>query len=426
MNKKWYGIFAFLVIVALIIGSLALFLTPKEEPKIYGDVTKIQDEPEAHALYDLMVQTMREAQTLSYESKYQWGKIEYQNNETQYTKLGNCTYKIWMKMPNYTWLEVIKNEETTGVLVGDGSYFWIFWPHGRPRLPGENESEYEKTSSKVYMKRVPISIGHQTSFVGLTLMGMTIIDPSTFHGYTDSLQPYIDGVRSLGTEKVGEEDCDIVEVSIMDHQRSWYLWLSQTDHLPRKLKEVVRVSYDIVTTEEWSRVIIDADIPTEKFMWKPPEDWREWNLPTPEERLLKPGVTAPDFTLTAIDGNEIKLSDYQGKVVLLVFWRVGCPPCREEIPQVEKLYKNYRERGLVVIGFNCADDKNIALDFLRENSVTFPNIVDASELAVEIAFSDYGMTGVPLNYLIGRDQNIIDAWYGYDEERALQVFKSYV
>ena len=325
-------------------------------------------------------------------------------------------------MPNYTWLEVIKNEETTGVLVGDGSYFWIFWPHGRPRLPGENESEYEKTSSKVYMKRVPISIGHQTSFVGLTLMGMTIIDPSTFHGYTDSLQPYIDGVRSLGTEKVGEEDCDIVEVSIMDHQRSWYLWLSQTDHLPRKLKEVVRVSYDIVATEEWSRVIIDADIPTEKFMWKPPEDWREWNLPTPEERLLKPGVTAPDFTLTAIDGNEIKLSDYQGKVVLLVFWRMSCPSSCKEIPQVEKLYKNYRERGLVVIGFNCADDKNIALDFLRENSVTFPNIVDASELAVEIAFSDYGMTGVPLNYLIGMDQNIIDAWYGYDEERALQVF----
>ena len=421
MNKKWYGIFAFLVIVALTIGSLTLFLTPKEEPKIYGDVTKIQDEPEAHALYDLMVQTMREAKTLSYESKYQWGKIEYQNNETQYTKLGNCTYKIWMKMPNYTWLEVIKNEETTGVLVGDGSYFWIFWPHDRLWFSGENESEHEKTSSKVYMKRVPISIGHQVSFLGP--MAMTIIDPSTFHGYTDSLQPYIDGVRSLGTEKVGEEDCDIVEVSIMDHQRSWYLWLSQTDHLPRKLKEVVRVSRDLVTTEEWSRVIIDADIPTEKFMWKPPEDWREWNLPTPEERLLKPGVTAPDFTLTAIDGNEIKLSDYQGKVVLLVFWRVGCPPCREEIPQVEKLYKNYRERGLVVIGFNCADDKNIALDFLRENSVTFPNIVDTSELAVEIAFSDYGMNGgVPLNYLIDRDQNIVDAWYGYDEERALQVF----
>ncbi len=65
---------------------------------------------------------------------------------------------------------------------------------------------------------------------------MPIIDPSTFHGYTDSLQPYLDGVKSLGSEKFGDEDCDKIEVSIMKHQRSWYLWLSRSDHLPRKLQ----------------------------------------------------------------------------------------------------------------------------------------------------------------------------------------------
>lgn len=397
---------------------MALFLIPKQqESKTHENETKIRDDPEAHALYDLMVQTMREAKTLSYESEYQWESC----NETLCKGLGNCTYKIWMKKPNYIRLEVTKDGKTTGVLIGDGSYFWIFWPHGRPNF-GENWSEYGKTRSEVYMKRAPVSIGHQTCFLGP--MSMTIIDPSTFHGYIDSLQPYIDGVRSLGRERVGEEDCEAIEVSIMDHQRSWYLWLSQTDHLPRKLKEVVRVSNEIIATEEWSNVIINADIPTEEFMWKPPKSWKEWHLPTPEERMLEPGVTAPDFTLTAIDGSEIKLSDYQGKVVLLVFWRVGCPPCREEIPQVEKLYKNYRERGLVVIGFNCADDREIALDFLQENSVTFPNIVNTSELAEKIAFFDYGMTGVPLNYLIDSDQKIIDAWYGYDEERVLQALKN--
>ena len=92
------------------------------------------------------------------------------------------------------------------------------------------------------------SIAHETGTLGAG-MSMTILDLSTFHGYTDSLQPYLDGVCHSGTEAVGEEECDVIEVSFMKHQRSWYLWLSRKDHLPRKLKEVVRVSYDITTHE---------------------------------------------------------------------------------------------------------------------------------------------------------------------------------
>jgi hypothetical protein len=152
---------------------------------------------------------------------------------------------------------------------------------------------------------------------------MPVLDPSTFHGYTDSLQAYLDGVKSLGTEKVGDEDCDKIEVSIMKHQRSWYLWLSKRDHLPRKLKQVVRVSYDIVMHEEWSSVTLNAEIPDTMFVWKPPEGWKEWRLPRPEERLLKPGAQAPDFDLTSADGKRIKLSDYRGRAVWFYIWRAG-------------------------------------------------------------------------------------------------------
>jgi len=101
----------------------------------------------------------------------------------------------------------------------------------------------------------------------------------------------------------------------MKHQRSWYLWLSKQDHLPRKLKQVVRVNYDIITEELWSEVTINADIPTEKFIWKPPEGWQEWRMPGPEEVLLKPGQEAPDFDLLLADGGRVKLSDYHGKSV---------------------------------------------------------------------------------------------------------------
>src|SRR5207249_4183500 len=95
------------------------------------------------------------------------------------------------------------------------------------------------------------SIGHQTDKLGAG-MSMPILDPSTFHGYSDSLQPYLDGIRGLAPEQVGDVPCDVLEASIMNHQRTWYLWLAKKDHLPRKLKQIVRVSHDIMVEELWS------------------------------------------------------------------------------------------------------------------------------------------------------------------------------
>ena len=152
---------------------------------------------------------------------------------------------------------------------------------------------------------------------------MTIIDPSTFHGYTDSLQPYLDGVRSLGSEPVGDELCDVVEVSFMKHQRSWYLWLGKKDHLPRKLKQVVRVSYDIITEEVWSDLALNAEMANDRFAWSPPEGWKEWRMPEIEEGLLKPGTAAPDFELASADGGKLKLSNFRGQIVWLNKWRCG-------------------------------------------------------------------------------------------------------
>jgi hypothetical protein len=166
------------------------------------------------------------------------------------------------------------------------------------------------------------SSGHETGILGAG-MSMPILDPSTFHGYTDSLQEYLDGVKGLGAEKVGTEDCDKIELSIMKHQRSWFLWISKADHLPRKLQEIVRVSYDLIINEEWSGVTLDAEIPDSMFAWKPPDGWTEWKLPPIEADLLKPGTQAPDFDLASIDGTRIKLSDYRGQIVWLYIWRAG-------------------------------------------------------------------------------------------------------
>lgn len=81
---------------------------------------------------------------------------------------------------------------------------------------------------------------------------------------------------------------------------------------------------------------------------------------------------------------------------------------------LQELYLQYKDQGLVILGFNASDDKQIALDFMHENGATFPTILDSSDAAVKVAFHDYRGSGVPLNYIIDRDGNIVDAWYGYE------------
>ena len=78
------------------------------------------------------------------------------------------------------------------------------------------------------------------------------------------------------------------------------------------------------------------------------------------------------------------------------------------------------------MGVNTADDRKIALDYMKANEVTFPDILDTSDAANQ-AVSQYetlgGMSAVPMTYVIGRDGKVVDAWYGYEEDRARKVLK---
>jgi thiol-disulfide isomerase/thioredoxin len=92
---------------------------------------------------------------------------------------------------------------------------------------------------------------------------------------------------------------------------------------------------------------------------------------------------------------------------------------------LQKLHEKYSGKNLVILGFNCSDDKKIALEFLGENGATFPTILDSSDTATRVGFRDYKMSGVPLNYIIDAQGKVVDAWYGYQEghPRALAALK---
>ncbi len=82
---------------------------------------------------------------------------------------------------------------------------------------------------------------------------------------------------------------------------------------------------------------------------------------------------------------------------------------------LQKLHETLKDKGLTILGFNPSDDKNIALEFLKENKATFPTIIDSSDAAVKTSIRDYRQSGVPLNYIIDKEGKVVDAWYGYEK-----------
>jgi peroxiredoxin/outer membrane lipoprotein-sorting protein len=383
--------------------------------------TPFKDEPAAHAIYNRMIKAMRNAISLSYVSHYAW----HTNG-----KGGDCTYRVWLKKPNCFHVEAESAaHEMSGVIVGDGEKLWVYWPLGRPRFLFDTDTEaYEKTRLHTYLTS-PAPLGRHQIYHQMRLLSYNlfpILCPSTtFFGCNDWPKPVVDAMGSLAPERIGTEDCDKIELSLLNHQQSWCLWLSRSDYLPRKLTSIIRASHDIVLDEQWSSVTLDAELPGAVFVWKPPEGWKEWKVP--ETTPLKPGTRVPDFALASADGGKIRLSDYHGKVVWLCFWDVACPACRMELPYLQELYSQYKGKGLIILGFNPIDNRQIALDLLRKKGYTFPNILDSSEAALRVCDQDYRGNGpMPLNYIIDRDGQVVDSWFGYDDHtdrQAIAVLK---
>ena len=125
-------------------------------------------------------------------------------------------------------------------------------------------------------------------------------------------------------------------------------------------------------------------------------------------------VPAPDFTLTDQNGEVHTLSDYQGQTVFLNFWATWCPPCRSEMPEIQKLYEEYgyNEGDLVVLGIAAPGigqegDVDSVTAFLAENEYTFPVAMDDQGMFTYI----YGIRAYPTTFMISADGSV----YGYVE-----------
>lgn len=117
-----------------------------------------------------------------------------------------------------------------------------------------------------------------------------------------------------------------------------------------------------------------------------------------QAKLPAIGSIAPDFTLRSNLGKNLKLSEYRGQVVLINFWATWCGPCREELPQLERLRARYQRGGFVLLGVSVDDKPNAAQDMARHLGVQFPVLFDAGKQVSE----RYDIDAMPSTLLIDR------------------------
>ncbi|HTZ49458.1 MAG TPA: TlpA disulfide reductase family protein, partial [Verrucomicrobiae bacterium] len=113
------------------------------------------------------------------------------------------------------------------------------------------------------------------------------------------------------------------------------------------------------------------------------------------------GTPAPDFALNDLGSHAIKLSEMKGKVVLLDFWATWCAPCREALPDLELLNRDFKDKGLVVLGVDAEDAKDQA-EFLSKFGYTFRSLVDYGDKVKNL----FGVGGIPTTVLIDQKGTI--------------------
>jgi len=124
---------------------------------------------------------------------------------------------------------------------------------------------------------------------------------------------------------------------------------------------------------------------------------------------IAPATPAPDFTLHAMGGPNLRLKEQRGRVVMVNFWATWCAPCRQEMPHLNRLYEKYRGAGFVLLGVNVDDDTSKAAEVAAKLGVTFPVLLDTEKSVSKL----YDVSTMPSTMIIDRDGKVRYVHRGY-------------
>ena len=234
--------------------------------------------------------------------------------------------------------------------------------------------------------------------------------------------------RLVGTETVDGAECDVIEMTQTDSTAR--IWVD------RKRKLIVKLVLEVgggekgaggpatlKITETHKEIVLDDKVPDGEFTFSPPEGAKLVETFTRKKRSRKKreradltGKPAPELVLTDLNGKKHSLGNLKGKVVLIDFWASWCPPCRRELPHIQRIHEELGPKGVVVLSVNAEEDDAKLKEFLKEQKVTFPVLRD-TERKASAAFS---VTAIPRVLIIGKDGTVAADFTGMKSEEELK------
>jgi peroxiredoxin/outer membrane lipoprotein-sorting protein len=244
------------------------------------------------------------------------------------------------------------------------------------------------------------------------------------------------GIKPDASETVAGETCDVVTADQGPQQYSTRWSISQKDRFPRKVTR----AYPGIGTQTWTitEVKINPDVPETAFKIPTPDGYTfepavrptaaspnppPAMVPTgpttatapsgPKERAVGGGVDdlAPDFELTNLKGEKVKLSDLRGNVVVLAYWGTWCLPCKKVAPELQRLADTYKEKPVKVFALTMREpSEDRPAEYMKDNSLTFGVLTKADETA-----KAYKVKAPPSYFVVGKEGQIAYVASGYEE-----------
>jgi DsbE subfamily thiol:disulfide oxidoreductase len=137
-------------------------------------------------------------------------------------------------------------------------------------------------------------------------------------------------------------------------------------------------------------------------------------------QVFKSPVEAPDFTTKNLDGEEVSLSSFQGKTVLLNFWATWCPPCRAEMPSMQVLYEELRDEGIELVAVDLQEPERTVKKFIEEHGYTFPILLDSRGTVG----AQYGVRSIPTTFIINAEGYAIAQLVGSREWESEELYEA--
>jgi len=403
------------VVVVTIIVAVTAISGAAQDPDRANSQTAA---PDAKAILRQVAETYKNLRTYHFEGRFTQEQVIESIGLKDEMKREELFVNAAIK-PDRSRIES-KNTHISVTSVSDGKTKWLY-------APGPNE--YTRTEEGLVRQVTGSPVRNSAPMAHLA-------------NATNMLAGYSRVANRLGDAKIiGEEtleiggrrsDCFVIE--------AYYFATStgrQSSTLTRKLwidKSRNIVLREIQHTEArmpWGRTVnskmtyiftvarVGESIPESLFAFVPPEGAKEvaelisspqpvappqpvaTRRPAAPARVDLVGKDAIAFELQDLDGNRVDLQSLKGKVALLDFWASWCGPCVRELPHIEKLHRDFKDRGLVVLGVNN-EEADVARAFVKNKGYTFTSLVDEGR---EVAMK-YGVSGIPHVFVIGREGKV--------------------